>query len=169
MRKNHLLRWWCCHSLLNWIVAVTLSLLPKLSPSELEPWFALWSFFLLRLLYQSTMQPCMEYYCHFLTRARNCYLELLDKLQKQICRLLVLHFAASLEPLAHRRNCLFLSGLLCYMFIWTGSTVSTSLFYERGLLVYSDRLHDLILSPFIYFIRMSMSTVPFLAHIDSGI
>ena len=36
-------------------------------------------------LYKSTIQPCMEYCCHAWAGAPSCYLELLDKLQKQIC------------------------------------------------------------------------------------
>ena len=36
--------------------------------------------------------------------APSCYLELLDKLQKRICRTDGPSLAASLEPLAHRRN-----------------------------------------------------------------
>ena len=41
---------WGWLSILNWIWALTLSLLLKLPPKKLEPWFVLWSFFLLRLL-----------------------------------------------------------------------------------------------------------------------
>ena len=52
-------------------------------------------------LYKSTMCPCMEYCCHVWVRAPSCYLVLLDKLQKQICRTLAPSFAASLELLAH--------------------------------------------------------------------
>ena len=38
-------------------------------------------------LYKFTIHPCMEYCCHvWATGAPNCYLELLDKLHKQICR-----------------------------------------------------------------------------------
>ena len=37
-------------------------------------------------LYKSNIRPCMEYRCHVWTGALSCYLELLDKLQKQICR-----------------------------------------------------------------------------------
>ena len=44
-------------SLLNWIGALTLSVLPKLLPRILEPWFVLWSFFLLRLLCISVNVP----------------------------------------------------------------------------------------------------------------
>ena len=44
-------------SLLNWIGALTLSLLLKLLPRKLEPWFVLWSFFLLRLFWISINLP----------------------------------------------------------------------------------------------------------------
>ena len=50
-------------------------------------------------LYKSTIQPCMECCCHFWARAPSCYLELLDKLQKWICRTVGPSLAASLEPI----------------------------------------------------------------------
>ena len=37
-------------------------------------------------LYRSTTRHCMEYCCHAWAGAPSCYLELLDKLQKPICR-----------------------------------------------------------------------------------
>ena len=37
-------------------------------------------------LHKSTIQPCMEYCCHVWVGARSCYFELLDKLQKLICK-----------------------------------------------------------------------------------
>ena len=88
LRKNHLLRCWGWISLLNWIGAVILSLLLKLPPRKLEPWFVLWSFFLLRLLCMSINLPygCIEYCCHVWAGAPRCYLEFLDKVQKRICR-----------------------------------------------------------------------------------
>ena len=52
-------------------------------------------------LYKSTMQSCMEHCCHVWASAPSCYLELLDKLQKQICRTVGPSLAASIEPLAH--------------------------------------------------------------------
>ena len=55
-------------------------------------------------LYKSIICPCMEYCCHVWAGAPSCYLELLDKLQKRICRTVGLSLAASLEPLAHRWN-----------------------------------------------------------------
>ena len=37
-------------------------------------------------LYKSTIRPCMEYFSHVWAGAPSCYLELLNKLQKRICR-----------------------------------------------------------------------------------
>ena len=53
-------------------------------------------------LYKSTIRPCMEYCCHVWAGTPSCYLELLDKLQKRICKIVGPSLAASLEPLAHR-------------------------------------------------------------------
>ena len=55
-------------------------------------------------LYKSTICAGMEYCCQVWADAPNCYLELLDKLQKRICRTGGPCLAASLEPLAHNRN-----------------------------------------------------------------
>ena len=57
LMKNHLLRCWGWLSLLNWVGALTLSLLLKLLSRKLEPWFVLWNFFLLRLLCISINLP----------------------------------------------------------------------------------------------------------------
>ena len=48
-------------------------------------------------LYKSTIRP----YIHVWTGAPNCYLELLDKLQKWICQTVGHLLAAYLEPLAY--------------------------------------------------------------------
>ena len=53
-------------------------------------------------LYKSTIHPCMEYCCHVWAGAPSCYLELLHKLQKPICRIVGPSLAASLELWAHR-------------------------------------------------------------------
>ena len=37
-------------------------------------------------LYKSVMHPCMEYCYHVWVGAPSCYLELQEKLKKQICR-----------------------------------------------------------------------------------
>ena len=67
-------------------------------------------------LYKSTICPCMEYCCHVWAGAPSCYLELLDKLQKRICRTVGPSLAASLEPLAHRQNVASLSLFYRYYF-----------------------------------------------------
>ena len=63
-------------------------------------------------LYKYTIRPCMEYCC----LAPRCYLELLDKLQKRICRTVGPSLAASLEPLPHCRNVTSLSLFYKYYF-----------------------------------------------------
>ena len=80
LRKNPLLRCWGWLSLLNWIGALTLSLLLKLPPRKLEPWFVLWNFFLLRLFCISINLTYGDA-CHVWAGAPGCYLELLGKVQ----------------------------------------------------------------------------------------
>ena len=67
-------------------------------------------------LYKSPIHPCMEYCCHIWAGAPSCYLELLDKLQKQICRAAGPSLAASLEPLAHHQNVATISIFYKYYF-----------------------------------------------------
>ena len=58
------------------------------------------------------MRPCIKYCCHVWASALSCYLELLDKLQKRICRTVGPSLAVSLQPFAHRRNVASLSFFL---------------------------------------------------------
>ena len=67
-------------------------------------------------LYKSTIWPCMEYCCHVWAGPPSCYFELLDKLQKRVCRNVGPLLAASLEPLAHCRNAASLSLFYRYYF-----------------------------------------------------
>ena len=62
-------------------------------------------------LYKSTTWPCMEYCCHVWDGAPNCYLDLLLKLGKQICRTVGLSLTVSLEPLTRCQNVASLKGL----------------------------------------------------------
>ena len=97
-------------------------------------------------LYKSTIQPCMECCDHLWSRAPSYYLELLDKLQKRICRTVGPSFAASLEPLAHRRNVASLSLFYRYYFGRCSSELAqlVPLSFSRGRSTrYSDRLDDL--------------------------
>ena len=96
-------------------------------------------------LYKSTIWPCMEYCCHVWAGAPSCYLELLDKLQKRICRTVDPSLAVSLEPLAHRRNVASLSLFHRYYFgrCWSELAQLVPLPFSRERPTrYSDRLHD---------------------------
>ena len=109
-------------------------------------------------LYKSTICPYMKYCCHIWAGVPSCYLELLDKLQKQICMTVGLSLAAFLEPLAHQQNMVSLSLSFRYYF----------LFLKGGLhVILIDCM--IFLSPFQDVTRMSMSTVSFLALLESGI
>ena len=67
-------------------------------------------------LFKSTIRPCMVYYCHVCVGAPSCYLELLDKRQKRICRTVTPSLATSSYPLVHRRNLAGLSLFYRYYF-----------------------------------------------------
>ena len=54
--------------------------------------------------YKSSIWPCMEYCFHSWVGAPSSYLDLLDKLQKWICRTVGPSLAASLEPLSHHSD-----------------------------------------------------------------
>ena len=77
-----------------------------------------------------------------LAGAPSCYLELMDNLQKQICRTAGPSFSVSLEPLAHRRN---VASLRLYYFGRCSSEPAelVPIPYSRGRSTcYFDRLHD---------------------------
>ena len=95
-------------------------------------------------LYKSTKRPCMEYCCHVWDGAPSYSLELLYKLQKRIYRTVGPSLAASLEPLAHRRNVANLSLFYRYYFVRFSSELTqlVPLPFSRGRSTrYSDRLH----------------------------
>ena len=96
-------------------------------------------------LYKSSICPCMEYCCHVWAGAPSCYLELLDKLQKWICRIVGPSLAASLKPLACRQNMASLNLFYRYYFGRCSSELAqlVPLPFSRGRATcYSDRLHD---------------------------
>ena len=96
-------------------------------------------------LYKFTISPCVEYCCHDWAGAPSCYLELLDKLQKWICKTVGPSLAASLEPLVHRRNVASLSLFYSYYFGRCSLELVqlVPLPFSRGRSTrYSDRLHD---------------------------
>ena len=88
---------------------------------------------------------CMEYCCHVCAGAPSCYLELLDKQQKRICRIVGPSLVASLEPLAHLRNVASLCLFYRYYFGRCYSELAqlVPLPFSRGRSSqYSDSLHD---------------------------
>ena len=94
---------------------------------------------------KSTIHPCMEYCCHVWAGAPSCYLELLDKLRKRICRTFGPSLAASLEPLAHWRNVASLSLFYRYYFGRSSSELAQLVllpFSQGRSTCFSDRLHD---------------------------
>ena len=96
-------------------------------------------------LYKFTIHPYMEYCCHVWAGAPICNLDLLDKLQKQICRIVGPSLAASLEPAAHCRNVASLSPFYRYYFGRCSSELAqlVPLPFSRGRSTrYSERLHD---------------------------
>ena len=122
-------------------------------------------------LYKSTIHPCMEYCCHIWVGVPSCYVELLSKLQKQICRTVGPSLATSLEPLAHRQNVTSLSLFYRYYFGKFSSELAQliALPFSRGRSThYSDGLYDFSVK-FLYVTRVSMSTVSLLAQLDAGI
>ena len=95
-------------------------------------------------LYKSTICPCMEYCCHIWAGAPGCFLELLDKLQKGICRTVGPSLAASLGLLAHLRDVASLSLFYRHCFGRCSSELAqlAPLPISRGRSTrYSDRFH----------------------------
>ena len=111
----------------------------------------------------------MEYSCHVWTVAPSCCLELLDKLQTWICRIVVPSLAVCLEPMAHYRNVASLSFFIGVTVVDVHlNWLNRSHFYilSRGLVII---LKDCIisLSAFVDVTRMSIPTVSFLAQLNS--
>ena len=170
LTKNHLLG--CCRgwpSALNWIGTLPLSEAASKnigalirSMEFLSPEVALY-------LYKSAIRPCMVYCCHVWVSAPNYYLELLGKLQKRICRTVAPSHSASLEPVSHGQN---VGGLSLFYRYYIGRCSSelaelVPILEGRLLVILIDCM--IFLSQLLDVIRMSTSTVFFLAQLDSGI
>ena len=149
--RNHLWRCWGWLSLPNWIEGLTVSYIISIAKTVskkigalfcslkfLSPEVALY-------LHKSTICPCMKYCCHVWAGAPSCYLEYLEKLPKLICRTAGPSLAASLEPLAHRRNVASLSLFYRYYFDRCSSELAQLVplpFSRGGSTCNSDRLYD---------------------------
>ena len=96
-------------------------------------------------LYKSTISPCMECCCHIWAGTPSCYLELLDKQQKRICRTVGPSLTASLETLTHCWNVVSLSLFYKYCFGGCSSEPAQMVplrFSQGKSTPYSDRLYD---------------------------
>ena len=143
MRKDNLLRFWSFLSLLNWIGAPILSLLPKLPQRKFELDFLSREFV---RYYKSTIWTLdgILLSCVW-AGAPSCYLEMLDNLQKQICRTAWPSLTAPLKPLAHCWNVASLSVFCRYYFGRPSSELAQLVplpYYWGTCTHYSDRLHD---------------------------
>ena len=115
-------------------------------------------------LYKSTIWACMEYCCHAWAGAPRCYLELLDKPQKQICRI-VGHCWSFTCCLSWTLGSLSkYSQLKPFLFHLNWLNWFHFLILEGGLMII---LIDFIifLSPFLDVTRTSMSIVSFLVQL----
>ena len=118
-------------------------------------------------LCKSTIWPSMEWRCLVRAGAPSCYLELLDKLQKQTCRTVGSSLAASLEPMA--QNVASLNLFQRYYFGRCSSEL-VPLPYSQGRSILVILIDCIIFWwPFLHVKRMFMSTVSFLAQLDSWI
>ena len=118
-------------------------------------------------LYKSTICPCMEYYCHVWTGAPSCFLELLDKLRKRICRTVAPSLAASLETLTHCQNVAFIGITLIDVHLNRLNWFHFLILEGSILVILKDCM--ILLSTVLEVTRMFMSTDSFLAQLDSGI
>ena len=120
----------------------------KTSSKKLEPWFVLWIFFPLKLLYLSINLSCglawnavVMYGLMLLAATWNCYISY----KNGYVVMLVLSFAASLESSGHLRNVTSLSLFYRYYFGRCSSEQAqlVPLPYSRGRSTrYSDRTND---------------------------
>ena len=62
-------------------------------------------------LFKSTIQLCMKYCCHVWACAPSCYLDMLHRLQKWVCRAVGPTLSVSVEPVGHQRHLANLSLL----------------------------------------------------------
>ena len=122
-------------------------------------------------LYKSNIGSCMEYCCHAWDGVRSCYLQVLNKLEKQISRTVDPSPAASVEALAHQRNVASLSlsiGATLVDIYLNRLNWFHILCLEGGLLVIQIDCMT-FLSPFLDVTRVYISTVSFFAQLDSEI
>ena len=94
---------------------------------------------------KSTIQLCMEHCCHVWAGTRSCYLDILEKLQKQAVRVVSLSFSAFRKLLADSRNVSSHASFYRYYFGRCSSELTELIPfpYSSGSSThYSNRLYD---------------------------
>ena len=120
--------------------------------------------------HKSIIQSCLEYCCHIRTGAPTCYLDMLDKLQKLICRTAGPSLIACLEPLAYHWNTTSLSLSDKYYFGRCSSELAelVPICHSQGRSNHSNSC-TIFLSPFLQFIAMFMFlSSHIITQLDSG-
>ena len=121
-----------------WLINNSGAIDVKMNGSVLEE---RWSFKMLGL----TCSSKSDWGSYIISIAPNCYLKLLEKVQKQICRTIDPSLAAPFEPLAHCRNVASLSLSYRYYFCRCLSGLAQMVplpFFQGSSTHYSDGLHD---------------------------
>ena len=120
-------------------------------------------------LYKSTIRSYMEYCCHVWSGTPTCYSDMLNKLQKRLCRAVDPSRAASLKPLTDRRNQASLSFFgRCYFGKYSSKLNWFHYLILEGVLLIILIDCMIFLSPYLDVIRMSRSTAR-LKQLDSAL
>ena len=112
-------------------------------------------------LYKSSIRPYMKYCYHIWAGTPNCYLDMLDKLQKNLCRTVSLSLAAPLKILVHLGPAKVLNVHLNWL-----SWFYFFILMAGPLVVLKVCMNSQ--SPFESVLSLSVSPVAFLAQLDSG-
>ena len=100
-------------------------------------------------LYKYTMQHFIEYFCYIWVGSPMCYLYVVGKLHRRLCRTVGPTLAASLKPLGNCRN--VASLILFYRYYFVGCSFDLTKpvpipCSRRRSTRFSDRLHDFSVS-----------------------
>ena len=87
-------------------------------------------------LCKSTIQPCVEHRCHNWAAVLSSYFEILDKLQKRICRTVNPSIAISLKHLPHQQNVASLRLFCRYYFDRCSSELMFHFLILEGCLLF---------------------------------
>ena len=99
LKKNDLLRYWSNLSKLNWIRALILTIAKTVS-KKIETLISCLKFLCLEValyFFKGTIRPCMENYLRWCIKLFYSW-NILDKLQKRVCRTVALSLISLMNP-----------------------------------------------------------------------